>query len=67
MSWDPQVGETWRVQAFDGKGTRRTYLLLQDQGQDSNYFHFVGLDLELGGTWRVSILNAPTYAWERLA
>lgn len=64
MSWNPQVGQTWR--AHVALEADRTYLLLQARGQDSNYFRFVGLDLESGGTFYVNILNAPTRAWEQL-
>jgi len=64
VSWDPRVGETWRTHI--DSSTHRTYLLLQAREQDSNYFRFVGLDLERGGTFYVYILNSPTSAWERL-
>lgn len=60
--WHPQVGQTWRSRFLEAD-----YLLLEGRGQDSNYFHFVGLNLENGKTYDVNILNAPTHAWERLA
>lgn len=65
MSWDPQVGQTWRTHI--DSSTHRTYLQLQARGQDSNYFRFVGLDLERGGTFYVNILNSPSCAWELLS
>lgn len=61
-AWQPQVGQAWRSQSLGA-----TYLLLREQGADSNYFRFVGLNVEDGGLYYVNILNSPTRMWERLS